>query len=438
MQFYNRIVANPEGTDEATSLGHERTLDAGRSLVHVPELVALALPPSRLFVESIEAVWSRGDAFAPIDPRLPDETRRQVMAALAPTRLRRLDDTGHLVEIELPDGQSVEEGDAVVVATSGTSGQPKAVIHTHASVQASARATSRALDVDPAADTWLACLPPAHIGGLSVVLRALITGTGLTVHDRFDPAKTTQAATDGATLVSLVTRTLTQIDPNIFRRILIGGASPPEHLPDNVWSTYGMTETGSGIVYNTSEGQVVLDGCEVRTIPGPAGDELQVRGPMLFRGYRQQTASPFTSDGWFPTGDLGEVKADGGLAVHGRRGDVIVTGGEKVWPDPVERLLRRHPGVQEAAVVGLPDPEWGHQVVAVIVPTPDDSAPRLDELRTMVKAELPAWCAPKQLELRQLLPKTSIGKIRRATLAAELAAADSSAIDSVAGDGSTD
>ncbi len=388
------------------------------------ELVALALPPSRIFADSIEMVWNRGDAFAPIDPRLPELARRQVVAALAPTRLIQLDDAGRPAEIKLSDGVPVEDGDAVVLATSGTTGQPKAVVHTHDSVQASARATSQALDVDPTTDIWLACLPPAHIGGLSVILRSLVSGTGLTIHDRFDPEHTVQAAADGATLVSLVTRTLRQINPGIFRRILIGGASPPDQLPDNVWSTYGMTETGSGIVYNTSDGQVILDGCQVRLCAGPTGDELEVRGPMLFRGYRGPIADPFTEDGWFPTGDLGAIAVDGTISVHGRRGDVIVSGGEKVWPDPVESVLRQHPGVTDVAIIAKPDPDWGHQVVAVVVPTSPINPPTLGDLREVVKAELPVWCAPKKIVLRSELPKTSIGKLQRKRLTAEVAAND--------------
>ncbi len=376
-------------------------------------------------------VWSRGDAVAPIDHRLPEHLRAQVMAALRPTRLLALDDQGSIIESMLEDGMPVEDGDALVLATSGTTGRPKGVIHTHLSIKASAQATSAALEVDPDTDTWLACLPPAHIGGLSVILRALVTGTGLTVHESFDPDAVTEAASEGATLTSLVTRTLTQIDPTLFRRILIGGAAPPDEVPDNVWSTYGMTETGSGVVYNTPDGQLVLDGCEFRTTSGPDGDELEVRGPMLFRAYRAgpeaaAAPQPFTSDGWFPTGDLGHVEADGTVVVHGRRGDVIVTGGQNVWPGPVEQLLNRHPAVAESAVVAKPDPEWGHQVVAVIVPTDTNLPPTLEDLRSAVKAELPAWCAPKDLVFRTALPKTAIGKLQRASLAAELAATETS------------
>lgn len=390
----------------------------------MPELVALALPPNRRYVESIEMVWERGDAFCPIDPRLPAANRQLTFDVLKPSRLIELNSNGEVFERRLDGGVPVEAGDAVVLATSGTSGTPKAVVHTHGSVRASALATSTALNVDPGRDRWLACLPLAHIGGLSVVLRSLVTTTPVEVHDGFDAHAVAGAANRGATLVSLVTRTLGQIDSTLFRRILIGGASAPSDLPENVWATYGMTETGSGVVYSTADGQMVLDGCHLRTVDGPAGSELQIRGPMLCRGYRTRDGagvdSPFTDDGWFPTGDLGEIAVDGTISVHGRRGDVIVTGGEKVWPEPVERLVAARPDVADVAVVGRPDSEWGQRVVAVVVPARVGGIPNLDDIRQTVKSELPGWCAPRELVVRHELPRTSLGKIQRARLAAEL------------------
>ena len=231
---------------------------------------------------------------------------------------------------------------------------------THAAVAASALATSERLGIDPARDRWLACLPLAHVGGLSVVTRALATGTPLTVHERFDAGAVAAAAAAGCTRTSLVPTALARVDPAAFRTILVGGQAPPGDRPANVIATYGMTETGSGIAYDG----VPLDGVEVRI----ADDgEVQLRAPMLLRAYRDGT-DPRTPDGWFPTGDLGRVDGDGVLAVHGRRGDLIITGGENVWPASVEPVLARHPAVAEVAVVGRADPEWGQRVVAVVVP----------------------------------------------------------------------
>jgi O-succinylbenzoic acid--CoA ligase len=380
-------------------------------VVAVPELVALMVPAGERFVQLVDEIWSRGDAFAPIDPRLPPELRQEVLDVVRPTSLMSGEPGAEWVR-RLPRGREVEPGDALVIATSGSSGRPKAVIHTHQSIAASARATTAALDVDPAADRWLACLPLAHIGGLSVVLRSLVTGTGLEVHDGFDAEAVTDAARRGATLVSLVTRALNRIDPGLFRIVLIGGAAPPADRAPNVVTTYGMTETGSGIVYGYADGrQQVLDGCEIRLVDG----EIQLRGPMLFRGYRA-SADPFVDDGWYPTGDLGSWTGTGQLHVQGRAGDVIVTGGEKVWPEPIERLLAERDDIDEVALVGVPDPDWGHRVVAVMVANDRRHPPTLPDVATAVKERYPAWCAPKELVLVDALPRTSLGKIRRSTL----------------------
>jgi O-succinylbenzoic acid--CoA ligase len=342
------------------------------------------------FVEDLQRAWDRGDAVLPVDPRLPAPAREAVL------RAARSDDP-------------VEPGDALVMVTSGTTGDPKAVVLTHEAVTASALATSHRLGVDPARDRWLACLPLSHVGGLSVVTRALRTGTPLTVHASFDAAAVERAAADGCTLTSLVPTALRRIDPGLFRAILVGGQAPPTDRPAHVTATYGMTETGSGVVYDG----LALDGVELRIEPD---GEIHVRAPMLLRCYRDGT-DPKLPDGWFPTGDLGALR-DGVLEVHGRRGDLIITGGENVWPTAVERALTTHPDVAEVAVVGRPDPEWGQRVVAVVVPTDPARPPALVDLRDWAKQQVPAYAAPAALEIVASLPRTANGKVRRDDLSA--------------------
>lgn len=265
---------------------------------------------------------------------------------------------------------------------------------------AAARTTSDALAVDPARDRWLACLPLAHVGGLGVVTRALLTGTPLTVAD--DVADTP----GDTTLVSLVAAQLPRIDPARFRVVLLGGSAMPPGLPPNAVATYGMTETGGGVVYDG----VPLAGVEVRV---DDGGQLHLRAPTLLRAYRDGS-DPKDPDGWYPTGDAGTWDpAAGRVTVAGRIGDVIVTGGEKVWPAPVEARLAEHPRVREALVVGHDDPEWGRRVVARVVPVDPADPPSLAELRDWVKATLPPWAAPKDLELAAHLPRTALGKLRR-------------------------
>jgi O-succinylbenzoic acid--CoA ligase len=367
----------------------------------VPDLIALALPPGPAFVEALQRVWDAGDAALPVDGRLPRPALDALLDRLAPAAV--LDATG--VRTARPGGVPTADGDALVVATSGTTGEPKGVVLTHDAVAASATATSDRLAIDPGRDRWLCCLPVAHVGGLSVVTRALLTKTPLTVHPRFDAAAV--AADRTVTRISLVATALARVDPARWRTVLLGGAAPPERVPGNVVVTYGMTETGSGVVYDG----VPLDGVEVRLVDGL----IEVRGPMLLRAYRSGAGEvdPRGAEGWLATGDAGAIGDDGRLAVHGRRGDLIVSGGENVWPAPVERVLGTHPAVAEVLVVGRPDPEWGRVVTAVVVPADPAAPPSLDALRDHVRATLPAFCAPRRLELAAALPRTASGKLKR-------------------------
>jgi o-succinylbenzoate---CoA ligase len=287
------------------------------------------------------------------------------------------------------------------------------VVLTHDAVAASARATSARLGIDPDRDRWLCCLPVAHVGGLSVITRALVTGTGLEVHAGFDAGAVTDAARRGATRVSLVATTLARLDTSRFTTVLVGGSAVPPAAPANAVVTYGMTETGSGVVYDGCP----LDGVEVRIVEGI----IEVRGPMLARAYRHPPVGPDAAvetdprdtHGWLSTGDAGEIDPDGRLVVHGRRGDLIITGGENVWPAPVEALLARHPGVSDVLVTARPDPEWGQTVTAVVVAADPSAPPTLAELREHVRNDLPAFCAPRALELVDALPRTALGKLRR-------------------------
>jgi O-succinylbenzoic acid--CoA ligase len=343
----------------------------------VHRLVPIDAWPGPAFVDGLRRAWDAGDAVLPVDPRLPGPARRALLDAVEPDR-------------------PVEPGDALVVATSGTTGRPKGVVLTHDAVAASAEATSERLAVDPATDRWLSCLPLAHVGGLSVVLRAQHTGTPLT----FD-------ADEPATLVSLVATQLRRMDVSRFRTVVLGGAAPPADRPANCVVTYGMTETGSGVVYDGRP----LAGVEVREV----GGELHVRGPMLLRAYRDGH-DPRDADGWLATGDAGSVAADGTVTVQGRLGDVVVSGGEKVWPDPVEAALATVPGVREVAVAGRADPEWGQRVVAWVVPADPTAPPTLEALRAAAKEVLPAYAAPRELVVVERLPRTALGKLRRSGL----------------------
>lgn len=378
------------------------SLSAGNSatLLSMAQLVAIDLPGGQLFVETLQRIWDAGDAALPVDQRLPTAGKARLLDLLGPSEVVSANGRKTLTE-----GCPVEDGDALVVATSGTTGDPKGVVLTHDAVRASAAATSGRLGVDPRRHRWLSCLPLSHIGGLAVVTRALHSGTPLTVLPGFD-TDAVERHSGPEVYVSLVPTALQRVPADRFHTVVLGGSAPPPELATNVVTTYGLTETGSGVVYDG----LPLAGVELAI--APSNGEIKLKGTMLLRAYRDGTV-PYDSEGWFHTGDAGWIDEGGRLHVAGRIGEMIVTGGENVWPGSLEDLLREHPGVADVAVAGRPDPEWGQRVVAWVVPVDATGPPTLSELRDFVGERLPRFAAPRQLVLIDALPRTSIGKLRR-------------------------
>jgi O-succinylbenzoic acid--CoA ligase len=360
------------------------------------------MPAGPEFVDEVRAAWDNGDAIFPLDQRLPEIAKKDTVATISPTIIVTAD--GNRAR---NDGTHVEDGDAVVVATSGSTGTPKGAVLTHTAITASAHAVHERLAVTHT-DRWFACLPVAHVGGLSVITRSLITHTRLHIAERFSPEVYKDAAEDGCTLVSLVATALSRVQPELYRTIVLGGSKPPEQLPANVMTTYGMTETGGGVVYDG----VPLRDVEIKIVE----QEIHLRAPMLFRAYRDGTC-PIDANNWFATGDLGRIDDQGRLQVDGRRGDLIITGGENVWPEHVERVISADSRIHDVCVAGVPDKEWGHVVTAWIV---TDTDIHLDELRNLVKQSLPSHCAPKSVVRINEIPRTALGKPQRAALIAAL------------------
>lgn len=383
----------------------------------VHRLIALDLPGGPAFVAALRRAWDCGDAVLSIDPRLPEPARRRLLELSSPHRV--------VTESE-PDGTAfrsdaplLDDDDALVIASSGTTGDPKFLVHTRTGLSAHAAAVHRHLTVDRHRDRWLACLPLAHIGGLGVVLRSVLDDVPVDVIPGFDALAVT-AATEhlGSTMTSLVPTALDRTDSTAYRWVVLGGSSDPAVRPSNVVHTYGLTETGGGVVYD----HVPLPGVEVRV---DEEGQIMVGGPTLARGRRWPDGSvtPVTGDdGWLATGDLGSWHGDGEarrLMVDGRADDLIISGGENVWPQPVEAVLETHPLVAEAAVFGRNDAEWGTRVVAAVVAADASTPPTLNQLRAHVKDHLPAFSAPRELEIVGSLPRTAIGKLRRGALTAD-------------------
>ncbi len=292
----------------------------------------------------------------------------------------------------------------LVMLTSGSSGAPKAAELTWDALRASAELTQRTLrgDTPP---IWFPCLPANHIGGLAVLLRAILSDAELRWGD---PDRVDLGPSEGATHVSIVRTQLARFDVSGYYRVLLGGARPPATRPDNVIATWGMTETGSGVIYDG----VPLPGVDVVSVKG----ELCVRTPTLFRSYRDAPrpflAGPDGRDDWFPTGDGGDVQ-DGRVHVHGRLGFVITTGGEKLWPEDLEAALLPLEGVLDIAITGVEDPEWGQRIVALVV---GDGGNHDDEIRSVAAERIGPWAKPKEIRYVVAIPRTSNGKVQRHAL----------------------
>ena len=286
--------------------------------------------------------------------------------------------------------------------TSGSSGPPKAAQLSWSALQASAAITQSALR-GPEPSAWLACLPACHIGGLAVILRAVLDDAHLIWDAAID-----DAPMRGATHVALVRTQLARHDVSGYHTVLLGGAKPPGEVPDNVVATWGMTETGSGVVYDG----VPLPGVEVVSVDG----EICLRSPTLFRDYREAPRptrrGPDGRDDWFPTGDAGTV-IDGRVSVKGRLDFVINSGGEKIWPEDLETLISSIAGVRDVGVVATPDDEWGERVVALVV---NDGTNIDQQIRSTCEERIGPWAKPKEIRYVAAIPRTSNGKIRRRDL----------------------
>ena len=360
------------------------------TLVHATPTVA---------VTDIFRAWDRGEAVLVVNPGAPEMERQRLLEAMVPN----VDPAPEV---------------AAVVATSGTSGQPRGVELTWAGLISMALATSSALATSPS-DVWLGSLPPHHVGGLAVVARSWVTGTRLVALDRFDPSAIQKLMGPGCsgqqpTLTSLVPTMVGRlleagVELGGFRRILVGGAPWVGALPPQAIGTYGLSECWGGMIYDGE----ALPGTEVRLGPD---DEVFLRGPTLMRGYRLDpiaTAAAIDPEGWLHTGDVGTFDRDGRLRIVDRLRDLIITGGVNVSPTEVERVLARHPAVADVGVAAALDAEWGQRVVAHVVARDPGAPPSLADLRAFAAEFLSSPKLPRQLELTDALPRTASGKLLR-------------------------
>ena len=332
---------------------------------------------------------------------------------------------------------------ATIVFTSGTTGRPKGAILSHDNHRASAHAWAGLLRPVPG-HRWLACLPLFHVAGLAIITRVTRWGAPLELLDRFDVASVSAALDDGVSHLSLVPAQLEALlreragrpVPPRLEAILLGGGPMPQELLSHaraagyrVLTTYGLTETGSGVVSgggdpltlaNPGTGRA-LPGVELRVASDGGADgagEVLVRGEMVFVGYLDDAAATAAKlrDGWLHTGDVGTLSDEGLLRILDRRDDLIVSGGENVYPAEVEAVLARHPAVREVVVYGLEDERWGAVPAAALVVQGDVTD---TELAAFCRERLAGYKVPMRFERRDELPRNAFGKVQRHRLREE-------------------
>ncbi len=368
---------------------------------------------------AVRAAWDAGEAVAVLDPSAPPIQTDATLAAVRPTHV--LDRHGrHRMRTGVP----APHGVAAVVATSGTTGTPKAVELTRAGLETMGHGVQSAID-GSADDRWLLCMPAHHVAGLAILARSYVTGATVVALDSFDVAAVAAAPRDQqTTLLSVVPTMLHRLleagaPLSEWRRVLVGGAPTPTRLWARAMEegvalvdAYGQSETWGGCVLNGRP----IAGVEAMLAPD---DEILVRGPVVMRAYRgrpEETVEVLEPDGWLHTGDVGAWTDDGRLRVVDRRRDVVITGGVNVSPTEVEDLLSRHPAVADVGIAGAPDDEWGERVVAFVVPVDPTDPPTLDALREFARVHLAVAKLPRQVVIVETLPRSVSGKLRRREL----------------------
>jgi o-succinylbenzoate---CoA ligase len=378
------------------------------------------------FAALLFACLRQGYAFVPLPMRAPQPAIERLLADCGPRVLVEDGEPGLR-----DDAATGAEGDACIVYTSGTTGPPKGVRLTAANLLASAEGCQESLASSPD-DRWLLCLAPHHVGGLAILVRSAVSNQPVTVLERFEAERVLEAlARERCTLLSLVPTMLVRLldagglEPLLrVRGILLGGAPAPTdqvrawaRLGLQVCPTYGLSETGSQVATVPPGAAEELAGtagfAHSRATVEVVDGEIVVGGPVLSPGYVNPGVRPAPELGRFHTGDGGRIRADGAMEVTGRLDDAIITGGENVQPLEVEEVLRAHPAVRDAAVVGVPDPTWGQVLEARVV---GDGAGG-EELAAFARERLAGFKVPRRFVFVDQLPRSEGGKLLRRQLA---------------------
>lgn len=335
---------------------------------------------------------------------------------------------------------------ATIMYTSGTTGTPKGVLQTYGNHWWSAIGSVLNLGLYEN-DCWLAAVPFFHISGLSIIMRSVIYGMSMYVMNRFDAGKANDIIMNGnITVMSVVSAMLQQMIaelgdrtyPNTFRCMLLGGGPAPQPLLEAcrdkgipVYQTYGMTETASQIVTLAPEYSITKLGSAGKPLfpaqirienegqivrPYEPG-EIVVKGPNVTKGYlhRPEATKRAIRDGWFYTGDIGYIDEEGFLYVLDRRSDLIISGGENVYPAEIEAVLLSHEAVEEAGVTGISDEKWG-QVPCAFIKLKEGYSVNVSQVKAFCQERLAKYKVPKHIYFVDELPRNAAKKLLRRQL----------------------
>jgi long-chain acyl-CoA synthetase len=471
----HRADVDPHGdavADGSSSLTNDQLLRRVRSAsrhlrdlgVRPGDVVALKLANRIEFVVLLFASWRIGAVVTPINPSLTDgEVDRQLDDSGARLLVTE-NTTPHERVTTLAVGnlcQSVDWPDlpvppdpsalALLIYTSGTTGVPKGVMLDHTNVEAMAAMGRDALELGPA-DRCLLILPLFHVNGIVVsVLTPLLAGASVVIAERFDPRtffdviERVRPTYFGAvpTIYSMLAALPDRVQPDTSSlRFGVCGAAPASaelltRFEDRygfpLIEGYGLSEGTCATTLNPISGPrragtvgIALPGQEIRILD-PDGAELAtgldgevvVRGPNVMRGYlgRPEDTTQVIVDGWLHTGDVGHLDTDGYLTLVGRSKDMIIRGGENIYPKEIEDVLVGDQSVLEAAVIGVPDEKWGEVVVAYIQPRPDHTVDP-DALKARCADNLSGYKRPTAYVVVDAIPKNAVGKLDKVALRA--------------------